>query len=259
MMSNSEFSCRTVPASLRVTAKSSHFLLLKASEQICTGLFLLSVKPSFTWVAQLQIFCLWCKSTIHLVCVMTGPGVSCVILSSTAQSRDAPPPSWLQPWWSLLVWLSQTCWVILEKFDRQFFDCLFFLTTIFCRMHFTKKKRKKAQLWSLSCPPPPYLLLRMGAKWTPENHFLCVWFSPVLQYKQWATAILECYKYDGWLYFGLNYFSIFVCLRKTTQETAYSDHQKTPLKRHYQRRAGNLINNLLYAEVYREYSHQFGV
>lgn len=124
------FFWRTVPANLRETAKSSHFLFLKASEQICTGFFfpLVSAKPTFTWIVRLQIFRLGCKSTIHLVCVMTGPGVSCVILSSTAQSCDAPPPSWLQPWWSLLVLLLQTCWVILENYDRQ--------SNGFCRMHF---------------------------------------------------------------------------------------------------------------------------
>lgn len=103
---------------------------LKLLSRFARGFFfpLVSAKPTFTWIVRLQIFRLGCKSTIHLVCVMTGPGVSCVILSSTAQSCDAPPPSWLQPWWSLLVLLLQTCWVILENYDRQ--------CNGFCRMHF---------------------------------------------------------------------------------------------------------------------------
>lgn len=39
------------------------------------------------------------ENTIHLVCVMTGASISCVILSSTARAHDAPPPSLLRRWW----------------------------------------------------------------------------------------------------------------------------------------------------------------
>lgn len=111
-------------------SKISHCLFINLSEKIDTWLnysspceidfHVIGWKPislkyqrtaSYSSPAKRPLLLDWCVSfqgdfivgvsenTIHLVCVMTGASISCVILSSAAKAHDAPPPSSLQLWW----------------------------------------------------------------------------------------------------------------------------------------------------------------